>query len=150
MFINVARPTDPFHPLQNPPPHRRSMGPGATRCLTYSRGCRLTCSRRRSSPQPSRLVSTSSLHVVLPRSCIRIISSRTDNTIKLRPLGSDHARFKFAKDAIEVRKKAGISRGTGAEETVVLAFGGGNGTAGASAVHVTRKLRKKPLWKINA
>ena len=81
---------------------------------------------------------------------IRIISSRTDNTIKLRPLGSDHARFKFAKDAIEVRKKAGISRGTGAEETVVLAFGGGNGTAGASAVHVTRKLRKKPLWKINA
>jgi len=65
-------------------------------------------------------------------------------------IGSDQARFKFAKDAIEVRKKAGISRGTGAEETVVLAFGGGNGTAGASAVHVTRKLRKKPLWKINA
>jgi len=65
-------------------------------------------------------------------------------------IGSDHARFKFAKDAIEVRKKAGISRGTGAEETVVLAFGGGNGTVGGSAVHVTRKLRKKPLWKINS
>jgi len=65
-------------------------------------------------------------------------------------IGSDQARFKFAKDAIEVRKKAGISRGTGAEETVVLAFGGGNGNAGGSAVHVTRKLRKKPLWKINA
>ena len=65
-------------------------------------------------------------------------------------VGSDQARFKFAKDAIEVRKKAGVSRGAGAEETVVLAFGGGNGTAGASAVHITRKLRKKPLWKINA
>lgn len=65
-------------------------------------------------------------------------------------IGSDQARFKFAKDAIEVRKKAGISRGTGAEETVVLAFGGGNGTVGGSAVHITRKLRKKPLWKINA
>jgi len=65
-------------------------------------------------------------------------------------IGSDQARFKFAKDAIEVRKKAGISRGAGAQETVVLAFGGGNGNAGASAVHVTRKLRKKPLWKINA
>lgn len=64
--------------------------------------------------------------------------------------GSDQARFKFAKDAIEVRKKAGISRGAGAEETVVLAFGGGNGAIGGSAVHVTRKLRKKPLWKINA
>lgn len=65
-------------------------------------------------------------------------------------IGSDQARFRFAKDAIEVRKKAGISRGTGAEETVVLAFGGGNGTVGGSAVHITRKLRKKPLWKINA
>ena len=72
------------------------------------------------------------------------------NAINIRSVGSDQARFKFAKDAIEVRKKIGISRGAGAEETVVLAFGGGNGTAGASAVHVTRKLRKKPLWKINA
>ena len=68
---------------------------------------------------------------------------------KFVQLGSDQARFKFAKDAIDVRKKAGISRVAGSEETVVLAFGGGNGTAGASAVHVTRKLRKKPLWKIN-
>jgi hypothetical protein len=73
-----------------------------------------------------------------------------DRTINIRTLGSDQARFKFAKDAIEVRKKAGISRGTGAQETVVLAFGGGNGNGGGSAVHVTRKLRKKQLWKINA
>ncbi|KAI0060806.1 hypothetical protein BV25DRAFT_1917365 [Artomyces pyxidatus] len=62
-------------------------------------------------------------------------------------IGSEQTRFKFAKDAIELRK-LGISRGAGAEETVVLAFGGGN--AGGSAVHVTRKLRKKALWKVNA
>ena len=74
----------------------------------------------------------------------------TYHVINVSWLGSDQARFRFAKDAIEVRKKLGISRGTGAEETVVLAFGGGAGTVGGSAVHVTRKLRKKPLWKINA
>ncbi|PFH52423.1 hypothetical protein AMATHDRAFT_140005 [Amanita thiersii Skay4041] len=62
-------------------------------------------------------------------------------------IGSDQARFKFAKDAIELRKR-GIARGAGAEETVVLAFGGGN--FGGSAVHVTRKLRKRPLWKVNS
>ncbi|TFK55215.1 hypothetical protein OE88DRAFT_1014741 [Heliocybe sulcata] len=62
-------------------------------------------------------------------------------------IGSDQARFKFAKDAIEMRKR-GIARGSGAEETVVLAFGGNS--HGASAVHVTRKLRKRPLWKVNA
>lgn len=61
--------------------------------------------------------------------------------------GSDQARFKFAKDAIELRKR-GIARGSGAEETVVLAFGGGN--FGGSAVHITRKLRKRPLWKVNS
>lgn len=61
--------------------------------------------------------------------------------------GSDQARFKFAKDAIELRKR-GIARGFGAEETVVLAFGGGN--FGSSAVHVTRKMRKRPLWKVNS
>ncbi|KAH9926115.1 uncharacterized protein B0H18DRAFT_1211137 [Fomitopsis serialis] len=61
-------------------------------------------------------------------------------------IGSDQARFKFAKDAIELRKR-GIARGQGAEETVVLAFGGHHG---GSAVHVTRKLRKRPLWKVNA
>lgn len=61
--------------------------------------------------------------------------------------GSDQTRFKFAKDAIELRKK-GIARGLGAEETVVLAFGGTN--FGGSAVHVTRKLRKRPLWKVNS
>jgi len=86
---------------------------------------------------------------VAPQLCM--YHHETDHFIKFCSPGSDHARFKFAKDAIEVRKKAGISsRGAGAEETVVLAFGGGNGTAGASAVHVTRKLRKKPLWKINS
>ncbi|KAF5324501.1 hypothetical protein D9611_004286 [Ephemerocybe angulata] len=60
-------------------------------------------------------------------------------------IGSDQARFKFAKDAIELRKR-GISRGSG-EETVVLAFGN---NFGGSAVHVTRKLRKRPLWKVNS
>jgi hypothetical protein len=62
-------------------------------------------------------------------------------------IGSDQARFKFAKDAIELRKRA-ITRGTGAEETVVLAFGGNS--LGSSTVHVTRKMRKRPLWKINS
>lgn len=62
-------------------------------------------------------------------------------------LGSDQARFKFAKDCIELRKR-GIARGQGAEETVVLAFGGGS--VGGSAVHVTRKMRKRPLWKVNS
>jgi len=61
-------------------------------------------------------------------------------------IGSDQARFKFAKDAIELRKHA---RGSGAaEETVVLAFGGGN--FGGSAVHITKKIKKRPLWKVNA
>jgi hypothetical protein len=62
-------------------------------------------------------------------------------------IGSDQARFKFAKEAIELRKR-GIARGLGAEETVVLAFGQSN--FGNSAVHVTRKLRKRPLWKVNS
>ena len=57
--------------------------------------------------------------------------------------GSDQARFKFAKDAIDLRRR-GIARGTG-EETVVLAFGGAN----AGSVHVARKMRKRPLWKVN-
>ncbi|KAL1756522.1 hypothetical protein FB107DRAFT_261068 [Schizophyllum commune] len=61
-------------------------------------------------------------------------------------IGSDQARFKFAKDTIEVRKRTN-PRAAGAEETVVLAFGGGGG---GSAVHVARKLRKKPLWKVNS
>jgi len=61
-------------------------------------------------------------------------------------IGSDQARFKFAKDAIDLRKR---TRGTGAaEETVVLAFGGGS--FGGSAVHVTRKMRKRPLFKVSA
>ncbi|KAH9483992.1 hypothetical protein JR316_0003470 [Psilocybe cubensis] len=62
-------------------------------------------------------------------------------------IGSDQARFKFAKDAIELRKR-GIARGLGAEETVVLAFGQSN--FGNSAVHITRKMRKRPLWKVNS
>lgn len=60
--------------------------------------------------------------------------------------GSDQARFKFAKDAIELRKR-GIARGSGAEEAVVLAFGGNNLVG--SSVHITRKMRKRPLWKVN-
>ncbi|KAJ7470609.1 hypothetical protein FB451DRAFT_345039 [Mycena latifolia] len=55
-------------------------------------------------------------------------------------IGSDQNRFKFAKDAIELRKR-GISRG--AEETVVLSNFG-------SAVYITRKMRKHPLWKVNS
>ncbi len=61
--------------------------------------------------------------------------------------GSDQSRFQFAKDAIAMRKR-GIARGPGAEETVVLAFGATN--FGGSAVHVTRKMRKRPLWKVNS
>lgn len=61
-------------------------------------------------------------------------------------IGTDQARFKFAKDAIELRKQ-GIARGSGAEETVVLAFGS---SFGGSAVHVTRKMRKRQLWKVNS
>ncbi|KAI0328117.1 hypothetical protein GY45DRAFT_1255732 [Cubamyces sp. BRFM 1775] len=62
-------------------------------------------------------------------------------------LGSVHSRFKFAKDAIELRKQ-GIARGTGAEETVVLAFGGNTGQTGD--VLVTRKLRRRQLWKVGS
>ncbi|KAI0350076.1 hypothetical protein OH77DRAFT_1101284 [Trametes cingulata] len=62
-------------------------------------------------------------------------------------LGSVHSRFKFAKDAIELRKQ-GIARGTGAEETVVLAFGGNTSQSGG--VLVTRKLRRRQLWKVNS
>lgn len=57
-------------------------------------------------------------------------------------IGSDQERFKFAKAAIEARKRA---RSGGVEETVVLAFGGGSGS---SAVHVTRKLKKRALFKV--
>ncbi|KAK7014988.1 BTB domain-containing protein [Favolaschia claudopus] len=56
-------------------------------------------------------------------------------------IGSDQTRFKFAKDAIELRRR-GIARG--AEETVVLSNFGG------SAIHITRKVRKRPLWKVNS
>ena len=141
MSTNVPRQTDLFHPLPSPPPRRRRVLRGAKCCLTYSRECRLTCSRQQWNPQPSKLVSALSI--------ASITTLITPSTLT-RLSGSDQARFRFAKDAIEARRKAGISRGTGAEETVVLAFGGGNGPVGGSAVHVTRKLRKKPLWKINA
>ncbi|KAJ6630646.1 hypothetical protein B0H10DRAFT_1982152 [Mycena sp. CBHHK59/15] len=56
-------------------------------------------------------------------------------------IGPDQVRFKFAKDVIDMRKR-GIARG--AEETVVLSNFGG------SAVHITRKMRKRPLWKVNS
>ncbi|KAI0806971.1 hypothetical protein C8Q74DRAFT_1188230 [Fomes fomentarius] len=59
-------------------------------------------------------------------------------------LGSTHSRFKFAKDTIEARKQ-GIARG--AEETVVLAFGGA--ASQSTGVLVTRKLRRRQLWKVN-
>jgi len=61
-------------------------------------------------------------------------------------VGSEQARFQFAKDAIQLRKN-GIARNAGAEEAVVLAFGG---STGGSVVHVTRKIRRKNLWKVNA
>ena len=55
-------------------------------------------------------------------------------------VGSDQARFQFAKAAIALRK-SGVGRG--AEETVVLAFGGT--TNSGSTVHITRKVKKRPL-----
>jgi len=60
-------------------------------------------------------------------------------------IGSEQARFQFAKDAVQLRKR-GIARNAGAEEAVVLAFCGGGG---GSVVHVTRKVRRKNLWKVN-
>lgn len=54
--------------------------------------------------------------------------------------GSDHDRFRFAKSAIVRRKQLA---GRDAEESVVLAVGQGKGN-----VHVTRKLRRKALWKV--
>ncbi|KAI9456272.1 hypothetical protein BJY52DRAFT_1121265, partial [Lactarius psammicola] len=61
-------------------------------------------------------------------------------------IGSEQARFQFAKDAIQLRKR-GIARNAGAEEAVVLAFVGGR--TGGSVVHVTRKVRRKNLWKVS-
>ncbi|KAH8829661.1 hypothetical protein DL96DRAFT_1792618 [Flagelloscypha sp. PMI_526] len=59
-------------------------------------------------------------------------------------IGTDQQRFKFAKEAIEARR-SGIAKG--AEENVVLAFGGG--VASGGAVHITRKVRKRALWKVS-
>jgi len=56
-------------------------------------------------------------------------------------IGPAQTRFKFAKDAIDLRKR-GIAHA--AEETVVFSNFGG------SAVHITRKMRKRPLWKVNS
>ncbi|KAG2020771.1 hypothetical protein CC2G_006076 [Coprinopsis cinerea AmutBmut pab1-1] len=61
-------------------------------------------------------------------------------------IGPDQDRFAFAKAAIELRKR-GIARGT--EEAVVLAFGA-NSSTGGSAVHITRKTRRRQLWKVNS
>jgi hypothetical protein len=55
-------------------------------------------------------------------------------------VGSDHDRFRFAKAAIAKRKQFA---GRNAEESVVLAVGEGKGN-----VHVTRKHRRKALWKV--
>ncbi|KAG8989106.1 hypothetical protein FRB95_001843 [Tulasnella sp. JGI-2019a] len=60
------------------------------------------------------------------------------------PVGTDQARFQFVKGVIAARKKT--QGGRDAEESVVLAFGK---TDGGSAVHVTRKMKKKPLWKVS-
>lgn len=57
---------------------------------------------------------------------------------------SVHRRFKFAKDCIDLRKR-GISQGT--DESVVVAFGGKLG--GAGNIHITRKVRKRPLYKVS-
>ncbi|QRV86199.1 hypothetical protein RhiJN_14217 [Ceratobasidium sp. AG-Ba] len=57
------------------------------------------------------------------------------------PASSDQVRFRFAKAVIAQRKQAT----TGTEESVVLAFGG---SESGSAVHVTRKTKKKQLWKV--
>ena len=54
--------------------------------------------------------------------------------------GSDHDRFRFAKAAIAKRKQFA---GRGAEESVVLAVGEGKGN-----LHISRKLRRKALWKV--
>jgi len=65
-------------------------------------------------------------------------------------IGSDQVRFRFAKSAIERRKLAGrIAHGGNVEETVVLAFGGAS-SQGGSNVHVTRKVKKRPLWKVSS
>ncbi|GJJ11943.1 hypothetical protein Clacol_006181 [Clathrus columnatus] len=56
------------------------------------------------------------------------------------PIGPDQARFQFAKSAV-ARRKATV--GNRIEETVVLAFGGSSNST--SAVHVTRKVKKRPL-----
>ncbi|KZV85125.1 hypothetical protein EXIGLDRAFT_682137 [Exidia glandulosa HHB12029] len=61
------------------------------------------------------------------------------------PLYGNQGRFRFAKRAIEMRKQRGITK-ENEEETVVLAFGAGDG--GSHAVHITRKIKKKPLWKV--
>ncbi|CAE6515580.1 unnamed protein product [Rhizoctonia solani] len=58
------------------------------------------------------------------------------------PAGSDQVRFRFAKAVVAQRKQANPN---GAEETVVLAFGG---SQSGSAVHITRKSKKKQLWKV--
>ncbi|EJD05952.1 uncharacterized protein FOMMEDRAFT_104330 [Fomitiporia mediterranea MF3/22] len=57
-------------------------------------------------------------------------------------IGTDQERFRFAKNAIELRKR---TRGAGVDEAVVLAFGGGHS---GSAVHVTRKTKKRALYKV--
>jgi len=57
------------------------------------------------------------------------------------PAGSDQVRFRFAKAVIAQRKQASA----GTEESVVLAFGG---SESGSAVHITRKSKKKQLWKV--
>lgn len=64
-------------------------------------------------------------------------------SINIHLSGGEQTRFRFAKEAIAARKKSKVGRD--AEESVVLAFGKAEG---GSAVHVTRKMKKRPLWKV--
>lgn len=57
--------------------------------------------------------------------------------------GADQERFRFAKEAIALRKRA---RPGQAVETVVLAF---DGSHSGSAVHVTRAAKRRALFKVS-
>jgi hypothetical protein len=80
-----------------------------------------------------------------PRLPIGKPTKMVSDTATELPSASVHSRFKFAKSVVDLRKKAGGNAYlTGADETVVLAFGGPNG----GNIHVTRKVKKRPLWKV--
>jgi hypothetical protein len=70
----------------------------------------------------------------------RCYESKWKSPYSISQAGSDHDRFRFAKAAISRRKQFA---GRGAEESVVLAVGEGKGN-----VHISRKTRRKALWKV--